>query len=183
MTDVDTEICNARDAGKYVYISDMSGKAETFFEYGTNYLRYDFHGDVKKAIIKKSISKDEVAENLRTKIKHALKRGQLLVINCDTMVPAFKTDYNKPDKKVPLENLIFDRAAFTDGENYKAILKDGEDVDDHGNVGMFMMKPDFNIIILHNMSDMDCDDEIVQMLLDEIFHIEDFQKIYIEPTE
>ena len=90
------------------------------------------------------------------------------------MVPSFKNDYDIPRDKMPLENLIFDRAAFTDGENYKAILRDGEDVDDHGNVGMFRMHKDFNIVILHNMSDPDCDDEIVQMLLDQIYHIEDF---------
>ena len=89
----------------------------------------------------------------------------------------------KPDAKLPLENLIFDRAAFTDGENYKAILKDEEDVDDNGNKGMYRMKKDFSIVILHNMSDPDCDDEIVQMLLDEIFNIKDFQKMYVNPTD
>ena len=44
-----------------------------------------------------------------------------------------------------------------------------EDHDDEfprPNKGRFVMKPDFNIIILHNMSDKVCDDEIVQMLLD-----------------
>ena len=152
----------------------MSGRAHTFFEYGQDYQLYDFHGDVKKAIIKKSITKDAAAENLRTKLMWAVRRGHMLVINCDTMVPSFKNDYNKPDAQLPLEHLVFDRAAFTDSENYKAILKDGEDKDDHGNEGMYRMHKDFNIVILHNMSDMDCDDEIVQMLLDQIYHIEDF---------
>jgi len=92
------------------------------------------------------------------------------------MVPSFRNDYNKPDKKMPLENLIFDRPAFLDGTNYKSILRDEEDYDNETppNKGCFIMKPDFNIIILHDMSDADCDDEIVQMLLDEIFHIDDW---------
>ena len=35
------------------------------------------------------------------------------------------------------------------------------------------------VVILANMSDPDSDDEIMQMLLDQIPHVEKFQKYYI----
>ena len=55
----------ARDAGKYVYIADMSGKAVTFFTYQSKWELYEWHGQVKKAIIKKEQTKKEAAEHFR----------------------------------------------------------------------------------------------------------------------
>ena len=42
----------------------MSGRAATYFEYSSEQL-FNFHAEVKKAIIKKSQSKADAAENLR----------------------------------------------------------------------------------------------------------------------
>ena len=44
----------------------------------------------------------------------------------------------------------------------------------HKNKGMFDIHKDYNLIILSDMSDPDCDDEIIQMVLDEIPNIDQF---------
>ncbi len=46
-----------------------------------------------------------------------------------------------------------------------------------------MMHDDWNFLIVHNMSDPDCDDEIIQMDLDNIPHIEKWMKIYVKAPE
>ena len=44
----------------------------------------------------------------------------------------------------------------------------------HKNKGLFRIHDDYNLIILSNMADPDCDDEIIQMVLDEIPKINQF---------
>ena len=44
----------------------------------------------------------------------------------------------------------------------------------HKNKGLFRIHDDYNLIILLNMEDPDCDDEIIQMVLDEIPKINQF---------
>ena len=83
------------------------------------------------------------------------------MVNCDTMVPSFRNDYDKPDLKLPLNNLVFDRENFLKNENYKVILAEEDDYDTFGNKGCFKMAPNgWNLVILHNFSDNECDDEI-----------------------
>ena len=45
----------------------------------------------------------------------------------------------------------------------------------------FMIQPKFNIIILKNAQSSSCEDDLVQSVLDEIPHIEKFDKYYISP--
>ena len=46
------EACRqANEDGKFVYISDGSGEAATFFKYQAEWDLFEFHGLVKKAII------------------------------------------------------------------------------------------------------------------------------------
>ena len=68
-------------------------------------------------------------------------------------------------------------------DNHKQLLKKEEDNDGHGNQGMFIMKSEFNIVILSNMGDKDFDDEILQMQMDCVDHIDDFYKIYVRAPE
>ena len=44
---------------------------------------------------------------------------------------------------------------------------------------MYFRNPKYGMTILFNMGDASCDDEILQMILDEIQHIDKFKKIYI----
>ena len=44
---------------------------------------------------------------------------------------------------------------------------------------MYEMSEDFQVVILSNMSDPDTDDEIVQMMLDQIAHIDKWTKFYV----
>ena len=103
-----------------------------------------------------------------------MRYGKYLVINLDTIVPAFKTDYNLPENKLPLSDLIFDRSKFiSEDKNYREILHPEEDHNEglYGShttaiEGTFTAKDDFNIIILHRIEDENYDDSMVQMLLD-----------------
>jgi len=82
------------------------------------------------------------------------------------MVPAMKTDYDIAGT-LPLKDMVFHRANFvTDLKGPKTFLRPEEDVDKDGNKGNYFMRDEFNIIIHSNMSDPDCDDEIIQMVLD-----------------
>ena len=68
---------------------------------------------------------------------------------------------------LPLKDMVFNRANFlADLKGPKTFLRPEEDVDPDGNKGNFIPKDGFNIILLSNMSDSDCDDEIIQMVLD-----------------
>ena len=44
---------------------------------------------------------------------------------------------------------------------------------------MYYMRDTFTVVILANMSDPDTDDEIIQMLLDQIPHVEKMQKYFV----
>ena len=103
-----------------------------------------------------------------------MQSGRILVINCETMIPSFKKDYDS--KICPLNELLFDQVKMYDKDktDYKSILKNDEDRDEQGNPKLYFMKPKFMVVILANMSDPDSDDEIMQMLLDQIPHIDKF---------
>ena len=45
------------------------------------------------------------------------------------MVPGFIDEYNLPDEKVPLKDVIFDRSTFLKDEKYKTILDPSENHD------------------------------------------------------
>ena len=53
-----------------------------------------------------------------------------------------------------------------DNKNYKRIVRPEEDKDEEVNRELYYMKPDFQVIVLSNMSNQDFDDEIIQMMLD-----------------
>ena len=107
-----------------------------------------------------------------------MKHGRQLVLDFDTMVPTV-ADYDTAD--CPIKELLFDKEKlFVD---YKKIVKESEDMDTQGNKNLYALNPKFNLIIVSNMADPDCDDEIIQMVLDEIPHIQKFERIFIEPTE
>ena len=74
----------------------------------------------------------------------------------------------------PMKDSVFNRSFFIKDENYKKILKSEEDQD-----GFYKMNNKWNMIVYTNMEDKDSDDEIIQMVLDNIPHINDFKKVYI----
>ena len=92
------------------------------------------------------------------------------------MVPTL-ADYSSPNH-LPLDHVFSREQTF---KNPKKIIKPEEDEDQHKNKGLFDAHKEFNLIILSDMSDPDCDDEIIQMVLDEIPNVNEFQKIYINP--
>jgi hypothetical protein len=183
LTDLTKATEAAKQAGKYLYIADMSGQASTFFTYQAKWEHFGWHGQVKKAVIKKEQTKKEAAEALRKAIYGSIFYGRELVIDNDTMVPALKTDYDIKDT-LPLKDMIFHRANFVaDLKGPKTFLRKDEDVDKDKNQGNFVLDENFNLIMLSNMKDEDCDDEIIQMVLDTIDHVEDWECIYIKPEE
>ena len=101
------------------------------------------------------------------------------MINCETMIPNFKRDYDS--KLCPLKDLLFDSKKMYDKEkkNYKDILKTGEDKDENGNPNLYFLKEKFMVVVLANMSDSSSDDEIMQMLLDQLDHVGDWKKFYV----
>lgn len=140
----------------------MSGKAVSFFTYQARWELHEWHGQVKKAIIKKEQTKKEAAEKLRKEVYNALFYGRETVINFDTMIPSMKKDYDIAGT-LPLKDMIFHREnLLADLNGPKSLLRPYEDVDKDGNKGNFLPRVDmFNIICLSNMSDPDCDDEII----------------------
>ena len=99
------------------------------------------------------------------------------------MVPAMKKDYDIKGT-LPLKDMVFDRSKFVaDLKGDKTFLRADENVDKDGNKGNYCFKEEYNMILLSNMSDPDCDDEIIQMVLDQIDHIEDFECLYIAAEE
>ena len=106
-----------------------------------------------------------------------MANGNNLVVDCDTMIIPLKEQYAP---SLPLGNL-FDSDTMFDERNvqYKDIIKPMEDKDKSGNMGLYAKNPKYGMTILFNMSDQACDDEILQMMLDEVENIDKFKKIYI----
>ena len=136
----------------------------------------EFHAEVKKAIVAKTQSKKDASNNLRRFLISNMKHGRHLVLNLDTMVPTF-SDYDLADA-CPLKDYFFHRANLF--EKHKGWLRPDEDKDIQGNPGLFALNPKYNLIILSNMANPDCDDEIIQMVRDEVPHMEDFHKVFIK---
>ena len=81
---------------------------------------------------------------------------------------------------LPLKEYVFDRKKFiADLKGEKKFLREDEDVDKDGHKGHFKMTAEFQLILLSDMSDPDFDDELVQMCLDQIDHIENFHIVFI----
>ena len=79
-----------------------------------------------------------------------------------------------------MNEILFDQdKMFGDNDEYKSILKQGENKDTQGNVNMYFKHKDFGMTLLFNMSDEGCDDEILQMFLDAVPHIAKMKKVYI----
>ncbi len=85
------------------------------------------------------------------------------------MVPTL-ADYSSPNH-LPLDHVFNREKTFL---TPKKIIKPDEDEDMYKNKGLFDTHKDYNLIILSDMSDPDCDDEIIQMVLDEIPGIDKF---------
>ena len=99
-----------------------------------------------------------------------------MVWNFEGMVPEMA---NYDGRDLPLKDMIFQRENLL--QNYKTLLKPGENFDINKIVNNFNIRNDFNIVLLADMSDPDTDDEIIQMLLDEIPNSDTFRKVYILP--
>ena len=155
LRELDMEMTWARENNKYMYIADMHGQAATFFTYNAQV--FEFHAEVKKAIVHKTQSKEDAAEAFRKELVSAMKYGRPLVVHIKTMVPRF-SDYDMKGV-LPLENHFFHRQNTFD--NAKQWLRPHEDKDIFGNEGNFHVNENFNLIILSNMTDPDCDDEII----------------------
>lgn len=97
--------------------------------------------------------------------------GHKLVINIDTTVPSFKTDYQLAIDYFNPHELCRD---------FKQLLTKEEDKDIYGTEGNFYIQEGFGIIVLQSMHDVDIDDEIVQMAAEQISSIHMFEKVYVQ---
>ena len=134
-----------------------------------------------KAILKKSQTKEQVAETLRLRIVKDALYGRMCCINCESTTPTVK-DYQDGAFQ---HDFVFDAAKFMNREtqDYKKILKAGEDKDKDGKAGLYDMGEDFGICFVFNMKDEYMDDKMCKSLLDSIAHIDQFTKIYINPEK
>ena len=110
------------NAKKYLYIADMSGKAQTYLEY-QGYPLYQMCDDGKKCMIAKSMSKEEVTENMRKNFAVCMDKNFYCAWNVDTMCPNYK---GYSSDKFPVET-VFDREKWVANETYKSILTPKED--------------------------------------------------------
>ena len=76
-----------QEAGKYVFLADMTGQAATFFSYQTRFMLYDFHADAKRVIVQKTQTPAEATENFRKHVKLDVASGRMTVVNFETMCP------------------------------------------------------------------------------------------------
>ena len=148
---------DSAEQGQYLFISDMSGQAATFFKY-SGPLVSQFHGECKKVIVEKSQTKKEAAAALRKDLLHTMRHGRTCVINLDTMICPLKSEYQYPHV-LPLEKLIFDRPRLL--SRFKFLIKKEEDFNMLEEKGKFEIRDKFNIIILKNSRNKDCDDHFV----------------------
>jgi len=107
---------------KWAYVVDLSGKLGTYFEY-SSHVFFNFGIEVKK-IINKNSTKEEVAEEFRRKLVHCMNRGKHLVVNMETTIPQWKTDFDS--ETLPLSDLIFVPEKLQ--KDYKTLLRE-EDFD------------------------------------------------------
>ena len=70
-----------------------------------------------------------------------------MAVNLGTYIPEWKTATS--EDKLFDADLIFDFEAFRTGKNCHRILKEEENVDEHGNYGQYYMKEDFQIILIY----------------------------------
>ena len=159
----------------------MSGKCETFFKYMIDdWELFQFGAEVKHAIVAKKQTKLDVAEHCRASLVLSMKYGKQLVINLKSTVPFLKRDYDVKGT-LPLKDMVFDRPKLV--ENHRQLLRDGEDEDRNKNKGRYVMDPEFNIIVLSDISDPLDEDETIRMVLEQLDHHEDFRKVYIREAE
>merc|ERR1719265_771251 len=96
-------------------------------------------------LIKKEMTKEEVARNFRRKFFGAIRHDMDLVVDLATMVPDIKKDYDTPNI-LPLKDLILNRNECRNefitkklaGKKTK-FLEEHEDVDKYENKGAFWM--------------------------------------------
>ena len=99
------------------------------------------------------VTKNEIKEEYRQVVYHAMKSGSTAVFFFDKIVPDFNADYFD-DNTTP--DCIFTPEEFEKESVYKKTLKDDEDEDNFGNKGGFEMKDDFRVVVL---STADIDDQ------------------------
>ena len=106
-----------------------------------------------------------------------MRGGRHLVLNIAKMVPRF-SDYDIKDV-CPMKDHFFSRQQTE--TNVRDWIRPSEDIDIHGNKGYFSCHPKYNMIILSDMTSPDCDDEIIQMVRNQVPHMDEFHKVYIKP--
>lgn len=119
------------------------------------------------------ITREEAIETLRKGLVYAGRTGDRLVLFCGNIAPDFTTVFS--DKvNFPTEK-IFNFAEWRKEENFKSILKEGEDHDLMGNKKCYYLNPNFDLVILQNEDD----EEEKQELIAKIPHVESFDVINV----
>ena len=142
-------------------------------------MQYDLGIDVRKQLIRKTMSAHEVAENFRSTLKQSILNGHMTIVNFDKTSPNLKSYTYATELFQP--ELIFDSEKFLnrDTKDYKKILAPSEDEDSSGNKGDYEIHDKFGMVFIADMSGEYADDVIVQSLLDRMPHSEKFSKYYI----
>ena len=74
-----------------------------------------------------------------------MKTGKPLIINIDNLMPDFINEYTSEEETNFISELVFDWHEWRKDENWQKIFREGEGVDEHGNV---RLHENFTIIIL-----------------------------------
>ena len=104
----------------------------------------------------------------------AVKVGDAYAINLDLFIPDWKKDFTEPAGLFDTNN-IFNFPAFRKEENFKKMLAPGEDTDDQGNVGNYMMSEEFQIALLYSHEG----DDHMKKVMDSIPHAENGWAVYV----
>jgi hypothetical protein len=176
LTEIAKYLEDAQKEGKFVLVADMHGQCHSFMTYSDKWVPFEFGSQVKKCDIQKTQSHADASEAIRKSLVFHMNRGTHWTLHVEKMIPMFEK-YNGDN--LPLKDFIFKREKlFSD---YKTLLKPGEDKDLQGNAGMYNMHKDFNIVMLADAKDEDYDDEILQMLLDAVYNVDEWKCVFIKP--
>lgn len=93
------------------------------------------------------ITKDEAIEQLRKALVLSMRKGDRLILFVGKNTADFCNDFNDPEN-FPTD-VIFNFDEWRKEENYKKIVRPEEELDMFGNKSAFLMKPDFDIVIVH----------------------------------
>ena len=133
------------------------------------------------AMMKKSIGQGTVAdvlEGCRKAIVGTARNGNTCVLFTDKLTPDFINEYTGDEKNFP-SNIVFDKDAWANQENYIKVVREDENHSIGGlNPGMYTMQPGFNLVICSAATE-----ENVNKFASNVPHFDQFKKFKLTNWE